>query len=213
MKAWKSGYALLFVAVLTIAAAPGANAVPIGPSPYLSFSGDSPFSGGSFAYFHLENFEDGLLNTPGVVSAVGSVIGPGAFTDSVDEDDGAIDGNGNSGNSFSFALGSTGITFTFDSGALGSLPTHVGIVWTDGAGTTSFEAFGSSGSLGTIGPVSIADGSFSGTTGEDRFFGWTDPGGILSISISNTTRTIILYIFEYFEIFENAENVDQNMRF
>lgn len=36
-----------------------------GPTPYLSFR-DSPFSGTNFSYFYLEDFEDGLLNTPGV---------------------------------------------------------------------------------------------------------------------------------------------------
>lgn len=45
-----------------------AVAVSIGPSPYLSFA-DSPFNGGSFSYFHLETFEDHLLNTPGVTAS------------------------------------------------------------------------------------------------------------------------------------------------
>src|SRR5258705_2313629 len=74
---------------------------------------------------------------------------------------------------------------------LGSLPTQVGIVWTDGVGTTLFEAFGPGGVLlGQIGPVAIADGSFTGTTAEDRFFGVTNPGGISAIRISNTSGGI-----------------------
>lgn len=41
-----------------------------------------------------------------------------------------------------------------------------------------------------MGPVSIADGSFAGTTAEDRFFGVTHAGGIESIKISNTSGGI-----------------------
>src|SRR6266481_7452029 len=68
----------------------------LGPTPYLSF-GDSPFNGPSFSYFHLETFEDHLLNTPGVTGSPGGVtsvvFGP-AIHDSVDFDDGVIDGSG-----------------------------------------------------------------------------------------------------------------------
>ena len=117
----------------------------IGPTPYLS-KNDSPFlasinAGTTF----LETFESGALATPGVTVSAGSVIGPGGLTDSVDADDGAIDGSGTNGHSFFSGAGSTGITFTFDANVLGALPTQVGIVWTDGQGTTLFEAFGPGG--------------------------------------------------------------------
>src|SRR5258705_12020261 len=107
----------------------------IGPTPYLS-KNDSPFltsinAGTTF----LETFESGALTTPGVTISGGSVIGPGGLTDSVDADDGAIDGSGTNGHSV-FGAGTPGITFTFDATVLGHLPTQVGIVWTDGAGTT-----------------------------------------------------------------------------
>ena len=59
------------VATLGIAAAAStARSAFLGPSPYLSFA-DSPFNGGSFSYFHLEDFEDGSLNTPGVTASAG----------------------------------------------------------------------------------------------------------------------------------------------
>jgi len=51
-----------------------------------------------------------------------------------------IDGSGLDGDSYFSWSGSAGLTFTFNADVLGSLPTHVDIVWTDGAGTTSFEA-------------------------------------------------------------------------
>lgn len=164
-----------------------ANAVPLGPTAYLS-SADSPFSPFTgFTYFYLENFEDGLLNTPGVIASAGAPFGPTGITDSVDADDGTIDGSGTGGNSFFSGSGAAGISFTFSATVLGALPNAAGIVWTDGAGTTSFEAFDAANvSLGSIGPVAIADGSISGTTAEDRFFGITGSAGISRIFISNT---------------------------
>src|SRR6185312_15032118 len=61
----------------------------------------------------LETFESGSLTTPGVTPSTGSVVPPGGITDSVDGDDGAIDGSGTAGHSFFSADGPTGITFTF----------------------------------------------------------------------------------------------------
>jgi hypothetical protein len=177
-----------------------ASAGPIGPSPYLSFA-DSPFNGGSFSYFYLETFEDHLLNTPGVTANTGGVtsvvFGP-SIHDSVDADDGAIDGSGLAGDSYFSSNGSAGVRFTFDAATLGTLPSHAGIVWTDGGGTTSFEAFDAlNNSLGIIGPVAIADGSNNGETAEDRFFGWTNVGGISSILISNTSGGIEVDHLQY----------------
>jgi hypothetical protein len=166
----------------------GASAATLfGPTAYLS-SADIPaglYAGGSPTF--LENFEDGTLDG-GISASVGSVIGPGGLTDSVDADDGAIDGSGTNGHSFFSGSGSTGITFTLPAGE-----TAAGLVWTDGAGTVTFQAFGPGGLLGTIGPVSnsnFPDASFSGTTPEDRFFGVSDPGGITSLFISNSSGGI-----------------------
>ena len=190
--------------LVTLAAAVGpagvAQADMIGPSPYLAFDNSlagagaaiSPFAGLSFTSFHLETFEDHLLNTPGVTASAGgvtSVVFGAELHDSVDADDGVIDGSGLLGESF-FASGATGIRFTFSAAVLGSLPTHAGIVWTDGGGLITFQAFGPDGSLlGTLGPLSqpgvFPDSSLSGTTAEDRFFGVTDQGGISAILISN----------------------------
>jgi len=70
----------------------------IGPTPYLSFN-DSPFKGLSFSKFFLEDFEDGLFNVPGVTgvsNTPGTSLGVGGnhpFSDSVDGDDGTIDGS------------------------------------------------------------------------------------------------------------------------
>jgi hypothetical protein len=179
---------LTVLAVLTILTRQGLGASTYyGPTPYLKAE-DSPFHGLSLGYFYLEDFEDRLLNTPGVSASTGYSTKPTFSTietDSVDADDGLIDGSGNGGNSWFFTPGSTGITFTFDAMVLGSLPTYAGIVWTDGLNPITFQAFNAAGDiLGTIGPVDLADGSFLGGTAEDRFFGVSDPAGIWKITIN-----------------------------
>lgn len=174
-----------------------AQAALLGPSPYLSFN-DSPFRRGTFfSYFYLENFEDGALNTPGVTSNSISVLNPAPLTDSVDADDRLIDGSGTDGHSL-YSNNNSSITFTFDRLPLGSLPTHVGIVWTDvgfanptnGFDLVTFEAFDPfSISLGITGPISLGDGVFGGQTAEDRFFGAINESGISKIIISMSNST------------------------
>lgn len=167
-----------------------------GPLPYLQAS-DSPWSSiFSDPNFYLENFEDGLLNTPGVTGN-GSVVGPGGLADSVDGDDGNVDGSGSLGRSYFRSSGSQGITFTFSEAVLGALPQRAGIVWTDGAGTITFEAFDKDGvSLGIL-TGNHADGGFSGTTAEDRFYGWESLGGIGSINIRNSSGGIEVDHLQY----------------
>ena len=173
-----------FAVALLAAAAQGQTWY--GPTPYVQAS-NSPFYGLSFSSFYLEDFEDGSLDTLGVLASGTGIYFPpagGASTDSVDEDDGSIDGSGNDGRSL-WARSIPGVTFTFNEGVLGSLPTHVGIVWTDGVGETTFEAFDRDGiSLGTIGPVATGVfGQYGGQTDEDRFFGVSYTVGIGSINI------------------------------
>ncbi len=157
---------------------------PLQNAPYLQAS-DSPFSTVvGFTYFHLETFEDDALNVPGVTIDNGSIIGPedfSSFVDSVDADSGTIDGSGNGGRSL-FGYGT--VTFSFHAGALGgTLPTHAGIVWTDGQ-TNTFEAFDENGaSLGTL-TGNPADGAFTGQTAEDRFFGVINSSGISAIRMT-----------------------------
>lgn len=188
-------YASAALFAVSFAAAPLAQATLLGPTPYLS-SADSPFSPFTgFTYFHLEDFDDHLLNTPGVTvspsppssnSAVNSGFS-GSIIDQVGLEGGCPAGGLTVACDTWFGSGATGLSFTFNAGILGALPNAAGIVWTDGAGTTFFEAFDAANvSLGSIGPASIADGSFFGTTADDRFFGITSSTGISRIFISNT---------------------------
>lgn len=191
-------FAALAVAAITAAADPAAGAPTfVGPLPYLR-QADSPFDlTGLGVTAFLEDCEDGAVNTPGVSTAA-SVTGPGGFTDSVDGDDGMVDGSGSNGRSLFSSPGSAGITFTFDPGLPAGLPTRAGVVWTDGAGSVTFDAFGPGGTgLGAIGPVDIADGSILGTTDEDRFFGVEDAAGISAIRLSNVSGGIEVDHLQY----------------
>jgi hypothetical protein len=174
---------LLPLTLLSAFAAP-AGAALLPPSAYLS-AANSPFAGTTFSYFHLEDFEDDALSVPGVAISSGFVLNPARLTDSVDGDDGAIDGDGNGGHSW---YTTQPLTFTFDAGALGNLPTHVGIVWTDvgfvndggqlGVSLVEFEAFDAMNqSLGTTSSV-LGNGDAAGDTAEDRFFGAVYSSGI-----------------------------------
>lgn len=181
--------ALVVVLILSGVVRAAATMYGPGPTPYLQFS-DSPFYGLAFSTFYLEDFEDGFLNTPGVSEDYGilsSTKFPDEWVDSVDADDGVIDGDntGAVGDAW-WAEGDPGVTFNFNPGALGTLPTHVGIVWTDGDQFTKFSAFDGNGALlGTIGPVELGvPGEFNGETAEDRFLGVSDLGGIGSITIT-----------------------------
>lgn len=177
-----------------LAAPAHADSILLGPTPYLQ-QADSPFSGLAFSYFQLETFEDGLLNVPGVFASAGAVNPPNFFLDSVDGDDGAVNGSGST-TQHSFYPMATSLTFTFDQAVLGSLPTHAGLVWTDIGynsptpyfGPVGFEAFDPFGaSLGSLGPFVLGDGSDQGETAEDRFFGAYNSGGISAIRVTTNT--------------------------
>ena len=150
-----------------------------GPTPYVS-TADRPagFANGAVL---VDDFEDGIVDPALTIN--GSVIGPGGLTDSVDADDGVIDGSGTNGHS-AFSGGSAEVTFS------APFPTSAGMVWTDGGTATgvTFEAFGPTGtSLGTHGPFTLGDNSNVGTTAEDRFFGAQDASGISRIRITHTS--------------------------
>jgi hypothetical protein len=191
---------------LALAAAGSANGQVIGPVGGTGLAGeyarasDSPFASVPFSWFYLENFEDHLFNVPGVTASAGGVtsvvFGP-SIHDSVDTDDGVLDGSGLAGDDYFSPSGSAGIVFTFSAAALGALPTHAGLVWTDGAGDTTFEAFDHTGASMGVVTVHLDNGSFNGETNEDRFFGAIDPLGITAIKISNSSGGIEIDHLQY----------------
>ncbi|HEV2569108.1 PEPxxWA-CTERM sorting domain-containing protein [Sphingomonas sp.] len=176
---------LVIAPLIALLAAAPAGAVILSPTPYLS-AADSPFAGLGLSNFALEDFEDIALNTPGL-----SAAGPGLCVSGAGGQcfqTGPIDSVGNGGDPALghslFANGS--ITLTFDAAAFGGrLPTHAGLVWTDGNNPITFTAFDQNGvSLGTI-VGNHATGGFTGQTDEDRFYGAIHAGGISRLVISN----------------------------
>ena len=171
--------------------------------PYLAFDGQgaltegaiSPFAAivDSFEYFELETFEsaDRQLTAPGLVVESGRVLN-GAVdvnVDSVDNDDASIDGDGGAGGSL---FHDERIVFSFDKTVLGTLPTHVGLVWTDGAAGAefTFEVFDRSGERIMALVKVFGDESYAGTTDEDAFIGFTHPGGIAQVVVSDSVDTV-----------------------
>ncbi len=192
-------FGLCAVVMAGLAAASSAQTF-IGPSDsaYLSRA-DSPWD--TFAPgFTLLTFED-TQALPIGVGANGTVGHFGGLTDSVDADDGLIDGSGVSNGFLAHSMfsgdGASGITITFDKVLLSELPQRVGLAWTDGFGTITFEAFDADGnSLGTTSGQHSDDG-FGSTTGEDRFYGIEFAGGVSKVNIRNSSGGIEIDHIQY----------------
>ena len=192
---WIVAFCLVFFCSLSA----NGGSVFFGPSPYLTFT-NSTFDMAGFDYFFLETCEDGLINTPGVTLNSGWLVNvPSLFADSVDADDGVVDGSGIAGHSFLSGGVNTNLIVTFNAAALGGhLPTHVGVVCTDignvmfgqfGVGDVTFSAYdATNGLLGSITATNFGNGFFQGdslgATAEDRFFGVSNPAGISSVNLS-----------------------------
>ena len=102
---------------------------------------ESPFAG--FDEFYLEDFEDGLLNTPNVSSPNGFVVSSGDVR-SVDGDDGVIDGISNGFGAFASSAPVTPFhVFYFTPDEMGRFPTYVGLVVTREPGIDlPFDTYG-----------------------------------------------------------------------
>ena len=183
---------------------------------YKSFEGDSPFrslvsssnpltSSFSFSgnntssseWFELEKFEGPKFenNTIGVKYRPNEIVKTSTdptYWDSVDADDGNIDGASRSQGRF--VLQKDGdIKFEFDNKR--GLPTDVGLVWTDihanapkMDGYITFEPFDATGkSLGVRGPIYVGgDGKTVANPEDDRFFGVHYNGGISAFNVKST---------------------------
>ncbi len=196
--------ALIALSLLTVPAMAGVEAYIFDDSSYLS-DGDSPFDlFGPGSDFLLEDFEDGLLNSPGLIGFGGEVRFPSAFTDSVDLDDGVLDGLGQNGHNFWAFAGIRGpvARFEFDAKALGGLPTQVGLVWTDGNvdAITFFEAWDNNGQSLGVQELVLGNVGHLGGTGEDRFMGAISDAGISAIEIRATLGRIEVDHVQYGDI-------------
>ncbi len=173
------------------------------PVPYLQKS-DSPFREVSFpSYFHLEDWEDSVLNTPGATSdssTVSTSFGS-ALVDSIDGDDGVVDGKcAKDGGTCNAAFGGGTISFTFDATVLGKLPTHVGAVWTDGSTGCDaiFEAYDAKDVLiGTKKAVAVGDDNNTGGVAEDRFFGVVHAAGVKRVVVKSSAGGVEVDHLQY----------------
>jgi K319-like protein len=228
------GLALVCSALLTTGLAQAATTA-WGPLPYRSFenraasaqvspfsktydglSGPGPFgplaacSGGRCVtgsngakplYVYLEDLRDGAVNTPGL-SVSPLIIAPG---DSVDEDDGAFNHAGTS----PFSLHgdeSPQLELRFNASVLGRLPTHVGIVLTDGnqKAKTRVNVFDASNALVGSTDANLAngflDGSFNGgSTDEDRFFGFMSAQGIARMTVDSLKGSSLAFTLDHIQ--------------
>lgn len=167
----------------TAAFGPNGGTTAFGPSDYLQL-GDTPDGFCSTICgcdVNIETFEDGMLDSFLSIDN-GDIFPPNGttgtnqpITDSVDGDDGSVDGSGLAG--YSWYTGSVqDVTITFASSV-----TCAGLVFTDAdasSSNVSLEAFDSNGvSLGIINAGDLADGSNAGETAEDAFLGFHNADG------------------------------------
>jgi hypothetical protein len=178
-----------------------AKVLPDGLITNVPYTCSSPFDGVAFAsYFYLEDWEDSVLNTPGVSSSSStpsSSFGVPNLIDSVDCDDGAVDGICVNCDAL-FANGS--VELTFDAQALGALPSHVGLVWTDGGYGTSVTLTGYDAQDGVIYTQTvdgIGDNDNYNTTTEDRFFGIVHYDGVKRVVVTNSSGGIEIDHLQY----------------
>jgi hypothetical protein len=105
-----------------------------------------------------------------------------------------VDGSGTSGHSY-YSDGNNTLTFFFDAGALGGLPTHVGVVWTDVGLSFSDDVFfraydADDNDLGLHGAWPLGgEVATSGQTAEDRFLGAIHGLGISRIDLIMSEST------------------------
>ena len=179
--------ATLFVGMVSAASA---TTTTFGPSAYLQ-TGDTP--SGFFCaecVGWIEDFELGTVD-PFLTIDNGSILDPNSFsglmnsvTDSVDGDDGSVDGQGNGG--YSYFADSNSISISFARNVK-----NAGLVFTDGDRVSTnirLEAFDMGGNvLATIDGGDLADDFFTGETAEDRFMGFQNKdGNIASITLTMT---------------------------
>ena len=168
--------------LITFTTATALYAGPIGPTPYLSFNG-SPWEEDLMHTFGatLEDFEGGKFYSRAdgnVVETHGATRAPSRLTDSVDADDGKIDGHGN-GWSY-LTRDDSGVTFVFDAAKYGGYPRFAGAVATDGCpcSATFYDENGNQ--ISQL--ESLAVNFDVDTTDDDRLMGLYHQTGIASMN-------------------------------
>jgi hypothetical protein len=140
-------------------------------------------------HYYLEDFEDGLINTPGLslIEATVFLNAPGSGTDSVDIDDYTLNGSGVGGRSLAPMSPTGSLTFQFDNTILGNYPTKVGFVWTDGLPNNQILITAWNPQGITVQQVysGLGDANGGGGTAEDRFIGVDWVAGIKFLRVQS----------------------------
>jgi len=150
-----------------------------------SQASDSPLY--SLSGFQFEDFEDGQVNTPGISLSGGGILagsGPG-LVDSVDGDDGTVDGGNSFGRSW-YSAGNNFITVSFAPGAksAGVVLTDVG--FTDNLfciGDYTVSGYDGLGNLISTYTDTFGDGAANGASAEDIFLGYSSALDVSKIVI------------------------------
>lgn len=178
----------------------------LGPIPYRSVA-DSPCAWGPpGSTFFLEDFEDGSLNFPaGIDTYNGTVLQPSGTTDSVDADDGVLDGHGDGGHSLLPLAVQMGLSFPpvwqtsfamgFSQETLGYLPNCAGFVVTDGLSMASINLVvrlpnQQSIAIHPSGLFGLLDDLDNGSSDDDWFLGVRVPTGFVSVRITHTYQAV-----------------------
>ena len=171
--------------IMVLAGSTNAEVIVLGPTPYLSID-DSLFDlSGLGSTFFLDDLEDNRVSF-GLLTN-GTITPPGLTTDSVDADDGAIDGFGNGGHSLestSFTVHPTSpltfvTSYVFSFSGLASSVNAFGFVWTDAFEFSDLTISANNQHWNFPGSM---DATNAGTTLEDRFV------GIISTSALNVVE-------------------------
>lgn len=179
---------LVAVASFASLAAASGVLVTVPPNSYRSVADSALFGVMSLDdEFRCETFEDGLVNTLGLSVGGGSIVAPSPTTDSVDSDDGSLDGSGTGGRCYRVAAGGTA-TISFASGPLGGFPERCGFAWTDGGqgSTLTLTITTGTGAIVTRTAGPLGDGADDGATAEDRLVAISHSDGIQSIAVVAT---------------------------
>jgi hypothetical protein len=96
--------------------------------------------------------------------------------------------------------GNGSIEVSFDAALLGQLPSHVGMVWTDGGANSNVTITGYDAADGVIysqAVEGIGDDSIYGTVEEDRFFGIVHYEGVKRVTVLNSTGGVEIDHLQY----------------
>lgn len=194
-KAWVAGLFLAFVAaVFSSVRTTTAAAITGVTSGYLQTS-NSPLVIGSAGY-KLDAFEPSSPSLATLGVSLSTLNGSSVTTtNSVDGDDGSVDGSGATGHSLNVitAGGATGATFTFNNITIGAYPKSAAVAVT--AANASLLTFTTYDTFNAVsGTYNLSGVGTSSATSDDFLFWASDPAGITAISVTSNSAATSMFL-------------------